>query len=177
MFIQDGGLTIRLLTRKDRDLLVKWLSNPVLLAFYEGRDNPHDLSKVNEKFYSGKDDTTRGIIEYGGEKIGYVQFYQLDMATRKKYGCGNEEIIYGMDQFIGETDYWDKGIGQLLVGTMVHFLISRKYAQKITLDPRVTNRRAVNCYEKCGFEKVKILPEHEYHEGEYHDCWLMEYNA
>ncbi|MEH1834506.1 MAG: GNAT family protein [Nostoc sp.] len=34
------------------------------------------------------------------------------------------------------------------------------------------NPRAIRCYEKCGFVKVKLLPAHELHEGEYSDCWL-----
>lgn len=37
--------------------------------------------------------------------------------------------------------------------------------------------RAIRCYEACGFRKVKRLPAHELHEGQWKDCWLMEYQA
>ncbi|WP_309138169.1 GNAT family N-acetyltransferase [Priestia megaterium] len=52
----------------------------------------------------------------------------------------------------------------------------KKHSEKIVLDPQAWNQRAIACYEKCGFKKVKYLPKHEYHEGELRDCWLMEYS-
>ncbi|WP_325063423.1 GNAT family N-acetyltransferase [Gracilibacillus salitolerans] len=81
-----------------------------------------------------------------------------------------------MDQFIGEEKYWNKGIGTLLVSSMVAFLIKHKNPDRIDMDPQTTNTRALHCYEKCGFKKVRILSNHELHEGDYQDCWLMEYH-
>ena len=46
-------------------------------------------------------------------------------------------------------------------------------ARIVTTDPRVANPRAVRCYEKAGFERVRIVPYHEFHEGEWCECWLM----
>ena len=40
--------------------------------------------------------------------------------------------------------------------------------------PNVENGRAVRCYEKSGFRKLKRLPRHELHEGVQKDCCLME---
>jgi len=40
----------------------------------------------------------------------------------------------------------------------------------------VKNFRAIRCYEKCGFVKVKLLSGHDFHEGKYQDCWLMAIN-
>ena len=86
-----------------------------------------------------------------------------------------ENHVFGTDQFIGEVEYWNKGIGQLLVSSMVDFLTKKMNANRVVMTPRIGNKRAIKCYEKCGFKKVKILPKYELHEGEYHDCWLMEY--
>ncbi|MFC4664262.1 MULTISPECIES: GNAT family N-acetyltransferase [Oceanobacillus] len=80
-----------------------------------------------------------------------------------------------MDQFIGETQYWDRGIGSLLIKSMVAYLINKKRINKVVMDPQAWNKRAIRCYEKSGFKKIKLLPCHELHEGEYRDCWLMEY--
>jgi aminoglycoside 6'-N-acetyltransferase len=84
-------------------------------------------------------------------------------------------LIYGIDQFIGEPQYWNKGIGTRLVTGMVQYLLEEKGATIVIMDPQVRNTRAIQCYEKCGFEKVKFLPEHELHEGVMRDCWLLEY--
>ena len=41
-------------------------------------------------------------------------------------------------------------------------------------DPVVDNVRAVRAYEKAGFVKVRVLPDHETLDGEPRDSWLME---
>lgn len=174
--IEEGKLAIRLLQDSDKPLLVQWLSDPVVLQYYEGRDNPHDLEWVNARFFNREDDTARCMVEYAGLPIAYIQFYQLDDETKKVYGCEElQEPIYGTDQFIGESEYWNKGIGTLLVNLMKQYLIDQKGASRIVMDPQAVNVRAIACYEKCGFKKVKLLPKHELHEGEWRDCWLMEY--
>ncbi|SFA86625.1 MULTISPECIES: GNAT family N-acetyltransferase [unclassified Bacillus (in: firmicutes)] len=174
MVFQIGPLRIRKLEEKDNVVLARWLSDPAVLEYYEGRDNPFNLEKVNEIFYSADDDEVRCMVEFDGVMIGYIQFYLIDDETKKVYGYADDNI-YGTDQFIGEVDYWNKGIGTLLVTLMVNYLTDHKNADRVVLDPQIRNKRAIRCYEKCGFKKVKILSKRELHEGEYQDCWLMEY--
>lgn len=52
MLFQDGKLLVRKLEWNDRYLLTKWLFNPEVLKFYEGRDRPFDLEKVEALFLS-----------------------------------------------------------------------------------------------------------------------------
>jgi len=175
MLFQNDSIKVRLLEEKDSHLLVKWLSDPSVLEFYEGRDNLFDLAKVKSVFYGSDDNEVKCIVEYANKAIGYVQFYQLDDETKKEYGYVHKKV-YGTDQFIGEVDYWNKGIGTLLVRAMTKFLLEHEKADIVVMDPQARNTRAIKCYEKCGFNKVKILPKRELHEGEYQDCWLMEYH-
>jgi RimJ/RimL family protein N-acetyltransferase len=79
-----------------------------------------------------------------------------------------------MDQFIGVPDIWGQGIGTQLVFTVSRHLLQNKQAQRVVVDPRVDNPRAIHVYEKCGFHTVRRLLRHEWHEGTYHDGWLME---
>lgn len=159
---------MRQLQPEDKHLLVKWLKNPSVLEYYEGRDNPFDLEKVNKKFYNWENGVIRFVVEYEGISIGYIQIYQIDDYDEK-------EKVFGMDQFIGETDYWNRGIGTCLVKSMVEYLIEQKQATRVIMDPQIRNLRALSCYEKCGFKKIRLLPNHEFHEGKYRDCWLIEY--
>ncbi|MGK7378017.1 GNAT family N-acetyltransferase [Planococcus sp. 1R117A] len=176
MLIQNEKMIIRKLQEADKEVMVKWLTDPEVLKYYEGRDNPHDLEKVDRHFYRQEDETTRCIVEYEEKAIGFIQFYPLDQQDRMEYGYWNpEEIIYGTDQFIGEVDYWGKGLGKLLVNLIKEYLLSEKQANVLVMDPEVWNERAIGCYEKCGFKKIKFLPAHELHEGEMKDCWLMEF--
>ncbi len=170
-------LSVRVLERNDAALLAKWLSNPTVLQYYEGRDHPFDIDKVKKVFFDKETDVNRCIIEFKGVAIGYIQYYQLDKETQLLYGYPivAPVTIYGIDQFIGEVNYWDQGIGQLLIRSMVKFLMKHKQANKIVMDPQTWNLRALRCYEKCGFRKIKLLSNHELHEGKYRDCWLIEF--
>lgn len=176
MIYQKGSLRVRRLKEHDKHLLARWLSTPMVLEYYEGRDNAFDLDKVDRVFYDPDDNESKCIIEYEGKSIGYIQYYELDEATKKEYGYETGRI-FGTDQFIGEVNYWNKGIGTLLVTSMTEFLFRHMEAEKVVMDPQVWNERAIKCYEKCGFEKVKLLPKRELHEGELRDCWLIECNS
>jgi aminoglycoside 6'-N-acetyltransferase len=176
MLFQQGKLTVREVEIKDESLLAKWLSDSRVLAYYDGRDNPFDLEKVRKKFYNRNDNSVRCIVEFEQVAIGYIQFYPLEDEERELYGYTDvADMIYGMDQFIGEVDYWNKGTGTLLVSAMVEYLITEQKADRVVMDPQIWNERALRCYEKCGFKKVNLLPKRELHEGEYRDCWLIEY--
>lgn len=176
MIYESYGILVREIEQKDELLLVSWLSNPRVLQYYEGRDRPHNLEMVRESFFVD-DEECRCIVEYHGKPIGYIQFYQLDADTMNDYGYYNSaEKVYGMDQFIGETAYWNQGIGTKLIKSMVDYLSRHKGADKIVMDPQTWNERALACYAKCGFKKVKLMKEHEKHEGIYRDCWLIQYS-
>ncbi|SDD35084.1 aminoglycoside 6'-N-acetyltransferase [Terribacillus halophilus] len=168
---------IQPLVSSDVSHLVKWLSDPDVLNFYEGRDNPFDSQKVREVFFDPADSAQKCIFFYEDKPIGYVQYYDLDNDEKEEFGYESTQQIYGMDQFIGETAYWNRGIGTLLVQTMTRFLIEEKQADIVVMDPQAWNERALRCYEKCGFRKVKLLPKREWHEGSYRDCWLMEWKG
>lgn len=137
LILRQNILLVRKLKESDKGLLVNWLSNPSVLHYYEGRDRPHDLEMVNEHFYNRIDDHVTGcIVEYEGIEIGYIQYYPLDDSTKNNYGYTDlTEKIYGTDQFIGEVEYWNQGIGKFLVNSMVDFLINKKDAKRIVMDP------------------------------------------
>ena len=174
MIIENEQLTIRLLESGDKEIMARWLSDPRVLEYYEGRNNPQDLQKIEQHFFKSQDEATRCIVEFQGRAIGYIQFYPIEKEERIQYGYETAEKIYGTDQFIGEAAEWNKGIGTQVVLLMKTYLFESLGAERIVMDPQAWNERAIACYEKCGYRKVKLLPKHELHEGEMKDCWLME---
>lgn len=113
LLFESGSLRVRKRSDPAADYLVKWLSDPVVLEYYGGRDCPHSFEMVREIFFKEEDKETRCIIEYDAKAIGYIQFYELDDEGRQQFGYTDiGEKIYGTDQFIGEAGYWNKGIGQ-----------------------------------------------------------------
>ncbi|WP_425457762.1 GNAT family N-acetyltransferase [Bacillus massilioanorexius] len=132
---------IRRLSRREKDVISKRKVKGEAIreegcTFQEGRDNPFNLEKVYNVFFENETDTVKCLIEYENIEIGYIQYYPLDFETRKVYGYLNKaDIIFGIDQFIGEVKYWDRGIGQLLVSAMTDYLFHDKQASTVVMDP------------------------------------------
>ncbi|MEX1030717.1 MAG: GNAT family N-acetyltransferase [Paenibacillaceae bacterium] len=59
---------------------------------------------------------------------------------------------------------------------MIEYLVTDEKANRIIMDPQTWNKRALACYTKCGFRIVRLLEQHEKHEGKMRDCYLMEYS-
>lgn len=157
--------------------MVRWLSDPRVLEWYEGRDNPFDLAMVPAEFGPGgehaRDGVRQTIIERDGESIGYVQYYPVgDWAA--DYEIEDATDTWAIDIFIGEPEYWSGGIGSALLTALVAHLFKKEKAMRVVIDPRVVNERGIRAYEKAGFRKVKVLRDHELHEGRRWDNWLME---
>lgn len=65
-----------------------------------------------KKIYSYNPQKIRCIIEYEEKKIGYLQYYNLDEEDINLYLDSDcKDVCYGVDLFIGEPNYWNKGIG------------------------------------------------------------------
>ncbi|HKV28069.1 MAG TPA: GNAT family N-acetyltransferase [Candidatus Acidoferrales bacterium] len=179
--IERGDLAFRLMRDDllDYRLMSKWLTDPRVLEFYDGRDNPLPLKQAAEK-YSPRILSSEGVtpcfLLYRGTAIGYLQYDPVTEEVRASYDLGDSDVdgTYSMDLFIGETGYWGQGIGTQAVSLFLEYLFGIRAARKVVIDPHVDNFRAIRCYEKCGFRRVKILSKHELHEGEYRDSCLME---
>jgi aminoglycoside 2''-phosphotransferase len=175
--IKEKEISLRLLNEQDKNLLLKWLTDERVLNFWEGKSAVFDLDRITEDFY-GEDnvEVIRTIIEYQGQPIGYCQMYKLDKELLNEYEYPlTNKIVYGIDQFIGEPEYWNKGIGTKFMRLVLQYLTNSKGAEIVILDPHADNPRAIRCYEKVGFKKIKFLQKHELHDGEMVDCYLMEY--
>lgn len=176
--VKNENITIRLMrdTIEDYNLMLKWLNDENVLQYYEGRDNSFNMDRIKKKYkkkiLSSCDFPC--IIQYDGVDVGYIQYYQLTDEGYTEYGYNIKEKIFGIDLFIGEVEYWNKGIGNKVLKLLIEIIRKEKKADRITIDPQAWNIRAIKCYEKCGFKKVRLMEKHELHEGEYRDCLLME---
>lgn len=177
MDIVSDELRIRTLQDNDFPVMLKWLTDDRILEFYGGRDKKYTLETLKEHYTkSWKDEVIRVIIEYNGQPIGYGQIYRMyDELYEDYHYPKTNEIVYGMDQFIGEVDYWNKGIGTKYTKMIFDFLKKERNVDAVILDPHQDNPRAVKMYQKAGFRIIEDLPEHELHEGKKEDCYLMEY--
>jgi aminoglycoside 6'-N-acetyltransferase len=167
---------VRPLTEADTVLLSCWLSDPEVAQYYEGRDKSFDLESVRATFDVERavaEGVRQGIVELEGAPIGYLQYYPVPPSEAEEYGYALDANLWGMDLFIGETNHWNRGIGTELVRATIEQIVRYHAPLAVVIDPQVSNRRAIRCYEKAGFRIARRLPGHELHEGEWRDCWLM----
>ncbi len=174
--IDRQDVSIRLMRDDIHDygLISKWLSDERVLEFVFGRDNAYDLDRARQKHgprVRGEGPVVPCILVHRSRPAGFLQFYRV--LDGKEYDIEDVEGVYGVDLFIGEPELWNQGIGTKTLSALIDYLFSDLEALRVVIDPRVSNPRAIRCYEKCGFSKIKVLPEHELHEGAYCDAWLM----
>lgn len=152
-----NDLSIRAMNEKDYPLMVKWLNDDLVLEYYGPRLTLGEViakygPRINNEHY-----VMPCIVEYKDKPIGYIQYYETPKEQLKIYGFPLEESIYGIDQFIGEPGLWSKGIGTQIISDMLNNLNSRLGVNKVVLDVKSCNIKAIKCYEKCGFRIVKGL--------------------
>jgi aminoglycoside 6'-N-acetyltransferase len=156
--ILNNELLIRNMNTNDFDLMLKWLTDPKVLEFYE--ESPLNLDKVIRKYgprIEGDHYVNPCIVEYKNEPIGYIQYYRVQETDLKNYGYKENQNIFGIDQFIGETQLWGNGIGTSMILLMLNYLSENKTASRVVLEVKSNNVRAVSSYKKCGFRKIKEI--------------------
>lgn len=172
--LAEGPVSLRPLADADAPTLLRWLTDPRVLEYWEGPGAVFTPARIREDFFEDEWNASRCIVQYDGQDIGYVQVYQLDGEMCGEYQYPQPEgLAFGIDQFIGEPELWGRGVGRKFLRLLCGHLFSELGAEAVVLDPHADNERAVRCYEACGFRKIKLLPEHEMHGGVLVDCWLM----
>ncbi|MFJ6210548.1 GNAT family N-acetyltransferase [Lysinibacillus sp. NPDC092081] len=158
--MDTNNLSIRNMTDNDYDLMAKWLSTKEVLEFYGDINSPFTKEQVRKKYeprVHGEIPVFPFIVELDGSPIGFMQYYKLQEEEQKELGYLNNQVIFGIDQFIGIPKLYNKGYGTIMVSKFIELIMNITDAEIIILDPEISNERAIRCYEKCGFSKVKKI--------------------
>jgi len=148
------------MTDNDYGLIAKWLSTKEVLEFYGDINSPFSIEQVRKKY----EPRVRGeilvfpfIVELDDSPIGFMQYYKLQAEELKELGYLHHQVVFGIDQFIGIPKLFNKGYGTIMVSKFIELIFKITDAEIIILDPEVSNERAIRCYEKCGFTKIKKI--------------------
>jgi RimJ/RimL family protein N-acetyltransferase len=126
----------RHLSPNDFPLMLEWLSAKHVREWWNDGDDT--LEKV-AAHYGAVDETRRFLLLDDEKPIGYFQYYFAE----------NNSI--GIDQFIGDETYLNRGVGEKTIKMFVELIAEKHNPAFIILDPSPENARAVRCYEKVGF--------------------------
>lgn len=152
------SLLIRRMNHTDYTVMAQWLSTKEVLEFYGDVNSPFTLQQVKDKYeprVNGDIPVTPFIVELDSTPIGFLQQYKLNEEKQEEYGYPINLSIYGIDQFIGYSNLFNKGIGTKMIRKFIEYISQYKNVDIIILDPVISNIRAIKCYENCRFKKVK----------------------
>jgi RimJ/RimL family protein N-acetyltransferase len=134
-------ITFRTLRPADFPILLGWLQRPHVKQWWDDGDDT--LDKVAEHYLRDSQNTKRFMLQLEGEDRGYFQYHRFD--------SGRHSGHISTDQFLANADDLSKGIGSTCLLAFIDMITSVEAPEVISVDPHPANRRAIGCYEKCGF--------------------------
>ncbi|SEG22320.1 Protein N-acetyltransferase, RimJ/RimL family [Butyrivibrio sp. Su6] len=168
MLVVGEKVALRLMTREDTDLIVKWRNNQRVRDNFVYREK--FTNETHENWIKTKVETGEVVQLIICEKnndnrpVGSVYFRDIDnTAHSAEYGI-----------FIGEDDAIGKGYGNETAVLATEYARKELGLTKLILRVFTYNEVAIRSYEHAGFVKIKDLPLVECSDGEKSDMILME---
>jgi AacA4 family aminoglycoside N(6')-acetyltransferase len=158
MFSTDGPIRLRRMTEQDLPMLHDWLSRPHIVEWCGG-ERP-TLAQVRRDYMPGvlaRQQVTPYIATLDGEPFAYAQSYVAKGAGDGWWEDETDPGVRGIDQSIAYPELLGIGLGTKLVRALVDLLFGDPAVTKIQTDPSPNNHRAIRCYEKAGFRRVKTI--------------------
>lgn len=110
-----------------------------------------------------KDDPYAWIIETDGGCVGSAGFHHISVEDKS--------AVYRIGIF--DPAYQAKGIGAKITRLLLKYSFETMGLHRIELRVLDYNKRAIRCYEKCGFRQEGVLRESAYIEGVFYADIIM----
>ena len=154
--MKDEEIKLRIINDSEDDykLLEKWYQNKDVYRHFEQRKLSYE--EIQKK-YGPRTSLDSKIpvfmIEYENIPVGIIQYQLIDDENKKLYDL-NIDNSFEVDIFIGESNLYNKGLGRKSINLLSNYLFKERKANAIVMCPLKENKRAIKCYENCGF-KIK----------------------
>jgi aminoglycoside 6'-N-acetyltransferase len=128
---------------RDAELLVAWHADPEVARYWDDETFTREEMLVR----LARSDVDPYVIEHEDVPIGYLQAW-FDDATPDEAG---------LDMFLIPAAR-DHGLGPDAARTLARWLLDPGGMRRVTVDPYVSNERAIRAWAKAGFEPVEERP-------------------
>ena len=139
-------ISLRKITPTDKKYFARWWGDKELLKLTSGilkRVSDKEADKYFQNILKTKDDY-HFMIVLNKKTIGHISL------AKRRNSWYETQII------IGEKKYFGKGYGSKAIGILIK-KAKRLGISKVYLEVRPNNTKAIRAYEKCGFQKVKVV--------------------
>lgn len=106
----------------------------------DGYSEQYNMAEETKNMYKRK---ALGIVNEKDVLIGFITYHEHD----------NEAGVYSLGITIAAR-YCNRGYGTDAVKTILEYLFNCESMKKMELEVIKENKRAIACYEKCGFKTV-----------------------
>lgn len=162
-------------------ILLREFSKEDLPAIRNWVNNPKIVDYLSEIFFlphtsSGTENFLNAILD--GKSHGN-DFVIADLQTNQYIGQVNllniktVHRVAELGVVIGDETKLGQGFGSEAINLLLHVVFNRLNFHKIELRVHDYNKRAIQCYKKCGFQEEGVFRKNFYFEGEYHDTIHM----
>ncbi|MEQ8187984.1 MAG: GNAT family protein [Candidatus Eremiobacterota bacterium] len=103
------------------------------------------------------------IHAFDKKTIGTIDLYDI----RWREGSSSITVM------IGEKEYWSKGYGADAILTLIEFAFTELSLRRVEVTVAEYNKRAIKCYEKCGFKLEGCLRKRLLLDGNYYNQHIM----
>lgn len=150
---------------EDVEIFTKWLNDFEITDCIGTSGNVVNLENERKYLQENNAPYSFSIVTLKEDKmIGTISLENVDSVHR----CATLGI------FIGDKDYHEKGIGTEAINLLVEFGFNYLNLHCINLQAFNFNKRALNCYKKCGFKETGRVRENRYINGKYYDSICMD---
>jgi AacA4 family aminoglycoside N(6')-acetyltransferase len=146
------------MTEHDLPMLHRWLQEPHIVEWWGG-ERP-TLPQVQRDYLPrvlAQERVTPYIATLDDEPFAYAQSYVAMGAGDGWWEDERDPGVRGIDQSIAYPELLGIGLGTRLVQALVDLLFTDPAVTKIQTDPAPDNHRAIRCYEKAGFRRLKTI--------------------
>ena len=150
-------IEFRPLDEADLPALAEWRARPHVAEWFGAPDSVADLRGE----FIGAHETpphVRGFLFLtDGRPAGFIQSYVAYEAGDNWWPDERDPGARGIDQFLADEDALGRGLGTAMVRAFLERLFRDLAVTKVQTDPDPANARAIRCYEKAGFERMRVV--------------------
>lgn len=166
-FMVGGKAYLRGVEKDDLRNMVKWINDPEATCYMIMGDRPAQIELLIEEWEAQIKNRNEVVFAVCDKKkdimVGTTGLYSINWISRMA-----EYRI-----FIGDKNYWNKGIGTEVAKLVIDYGFKKLNLNKVWLGVNEKNKGGLRSYEKAGFVKEGVLRQEVFRNDEYYDAVRM----
>lgn len=168
MRLMGERVLLREFRQEDISGMRDWINDTEITRYLGGAFTRPQTWEQTEQYLRGFLTGDAGGVNFAiaekesGRYIGQCNLLSIDYVAR------NAELAITLTrQYVGD------GLGTEAVRLLTGYAFRMLNLNKVYLKVHSDNKRAIRCYEKCGFVQEGVLREHKFLDGRYADILFM----